>query len=243
LLVSVICPTFERHRFHPALYAQFHAQQWDELELLVLDDTPAPSPFFTALRDPRVRYFHSEKRRSVGAKRNALVGAARGEVIVAFDDDDHYAPAYVPHMVRALGDAALVKLDGWYGYAVPHDTFFYWDTTRNLPQHFEVRAAGVRVVRTDGFAESFISTNRDGFGFSYVFRRDAAQAHPFPKQNFGEDEPFVRSLREAGRRCGPSPTPSASCSTCCTAAIYRRSTRSIGCLRTFGKPCSRVRKR
>ena len=58
-MVSVLCPTsFARHWCHETLYRVFDHQTYPKKELLVLDTGPAPSPFFTACEDPRVRYWH-----------------------------------------------------------------------------------------------------------------------------------------------------------------------------------------
>ena len=45
--VSVLAPTYQREQYLPALYTLFQAQTYPDLELLVLDDSPQPSPFFT----------------------------------------------------------------------------------------------------------------------------------------------------------------------------------------------------
>ena len=58
-LVSVLCPTtFERHWAHSSLYRCFDSQTHPCKELIVLDTGASPSPFFSALDDPRVHYTH-----------------------------------------------------------------------------------------------------------------------------------------------------------------------------------------
>jgi glycosyltransferase involved in cell wall biosynthesis len=198
--VSVITPTFGRARFHPALHAMFAAQRHAAIELLVDDDSPAPSAYFASLSDPRVHYIHSPVRASIGAKRNRLVERARGAVIVAFDDDDYYAPHYVPTMLAALGDADLVKLAGWYAYSVPERTLYYWDTSSHHAVHFKVGNGPVAEVSSARFAPGALQRNLDGYGFSYVFRRTAFEHARFPDLNFGEDLAFVAALRAAGAR-------------------------------------------
>jgi glycosyltransferase involved in cell wall biosynthesis len=198
--VSVITPTFGRQRFHPALHAMFAAQQHDAIELLVDDDSPSPSPYFAQLSDPRVRYTHSPVRASIGAKRNRLIERARGAVIVAFDDDDYYAPHYVPTMLAALGNADLVKLAGWYVYSVPERTLYYWDTSAHDAVHFKVGNGPAAEVSSSRFALDALQRNLDGYGFSYVFRRAAFERARFPDLNFGEDFAFVAALRSTGAR-------------------------------------------
>lgn len=198
--VSVITPTFGRERFHPALHAMFTAQRYEAIELLVDDDSPAPSAYFTRIADPRVRYAHSPVRASIGAKRNRLIERARGAVIVAFDDDDYYAPHYVPTMLAALGNADLVKLAGWYVYSVPERTLYYWDTSAHAAVHFKVGNGPAAEVSSSRFPPGALARNLDGYGFSYVFRRAAFERARFPDLNFGEDFAFVEALRRVGAR-------------------------------------------
>src|SRR3954471_5913053 len=106
--VSVVTPTFGREKYLPGLLACFAAQTHTDRELLILDDSPAPSTFFGGLADSRVRYVHSKERLTIGEKRNRLVEMATGEVIASFDDDDYYAPGYLTAMLDGLGDADLV---------------------------------------------------------------------------------------------------------------------------------------
>ena len=58
-LVSVLSPTtMDRHWSHANLYHCFQQQTWPNKELVVLDTGERPSPFFSSLTDPRVRYTH-----------------------------------------------------------------------------------------------------------------------------------------------------------------------------------------
>ena len=199
--ISVITPTFGRERFLPNLYRCFAEQTHEPRELLVYDDSPAPSPFFAALSDARVRYLHAPARLTIGEKRNRLIELAHGDVIAQFDDDDHYAPGYLAAMGAALGGADLVKLSGWFALSIPDDAFFFWDTAHNHALHYKVGDGALGFVTSGQFKPDFAARNVDGYGFSYVFRRavvDRLGATAFPAQNFGEDLPFVRALRAAG---------------------------------------------
>jgi glycosyltransferase involved in cell wall biosynthesis len=198
--VSVVTPTYNRERFLPAFYTMFCAQDYPAIELLVADDSPAPSAFFSSLRDERVRYLHLTSRISIGEKRNRLIEASSGEIIVSFDDDDYYAPGYIAGMVRALGDADMVKLVGWYIYSVPEIATFFWDTEVNHPAHFKVGNGPTTLVSAQRFVPDFIEKNRDGYGFSYVLRRSVFETLRFPDQNFGEDLALAKALRDDGRR-------------------------------------------
>jgi glycosyltransferase involved in cell wall biosynthesis len=196
--VSVITPTFGRERFLPSLYRCFEAQTHTDRELLVWDDSPTGSEFFGALGDPRVSYRHDPGRLTIGEKRNRLIEGARGDIIAFFDDDDYYAPDYLAAMLDALGDAALVKLSGWFALSIPDDAFFFWDTAQNHPLHYKVGEGAVALVSSAQFKSDFVAKNVDGYGFSYLFRRRAFGLARFAAKSFGEDLPFVAALRGAG---------------------------------------------
>ena len=190
-LVSVIVPTFRRPDYLPLIHACFQAQTYPNLELLVHDDSEVPS---TALQNiPNVRCFHSPTRLSIGQKRNFLAREARGSILVHFDDDDYYAPNYVAHMVAQLGDAAVTKLSGWYTYGVTQQTFAYWDTAQSSQVHFLVES-GQPLTPVHG--QPVNEANRLGYGFSYVYRKSAWQAEPFPDQDFGEDYAWMRAIAQ-----------------------------------------------
>ena len=199
--VSVITPTYGRERYLPSLFHCFDQQTHADRELLVYDDSPTPSRFFTGLADDRVTYRYQPARLTIGEKRNRLIDQAHGDVVAFFDDDDCYAPEYLAAMLAALGDAALVKLSGWFALSIPDDAFFFWDTAQNHALHYKVGDGALGFVTSGQFKPDFAARNVDGYGFSYVFRRavvDRLGATAFPAQNFGEDLPFVRALRAAG---------------------------------------------
>jgi glycosyltransferase involved in cell wall biosynthesis len=198
--ISIITPTHGREKFLPGLYRCFAEQTHADCELLIHDDSPAPSPFLGALRDPRVRYQHAAQKLTVGEKRNLLIEQAQGELIAFFDDDDFYRPNYLETMLRLLGDADLVKLVGWFALSVPDDALFFWDTTVNHALHFKVGEGAVSLVSSAQFKPDFRAKNSDGYGFSYLFARSVWGAARFPHQNFAEDLAFLGDLRAQGRR-------------------------------------------
>lgn len=107
--VSIVTPTYNRRKFIPQCVAGIRAQSYplDRIEWLVYDDGTdtiadllAPeSPLIAGLR---VRYFSSDKKLNIGAKRNFLNDQAAGEIIVTMDDDDYYSPDRVQHAVQTL---------------------------------------------------------------------------------------------------------------------------------------------
>jgi glycosyltransferase involved in cell wall biosynthesis len=197
--ISIITPTYGRERYLPGLYRNFSEQTYPERELLIHDDSPERSSFFTALRDERVSYVHSAARVSVGEKRNQLIERATGDLIAFFDDDDFYAPGYLAAMAAVLGGADLAKLSGWFALSLPDDAFFFWDTAQHHPLHHKVGEGAITFVASTQFKPDFAAKNVDGYGFSYLFRRRVFGGPVrFPDKSFGEDLPFVQALRAAG---------------------------------------------
>lgn len=175
--VSIVTPTYGRERFLALAHRTVAAQTYSDFEWLVLDDSPAPSAYMQSLSDPRIRYRHTGERMKVGRKRNELVAATTGDIVVHFDDDDYYAPTYVERMARRLESGYdFVKLSGWYLYTVAQGAAAYWDTRRS------------------------VEANRFGYGFSYAYRRSVWERTPFPEDvHGGEDYPFARAARAAFR--------------------------------------------
>ncbi|ASV98140.1 glycosyltransferase family 2 protein [Paraburkholderia aromaticivorans] len=212
-LVSIITPTAHREALLPAI-ARCVLSQQVEWEWLVLDDSPEPSACMRALasQDERIRYFHSPVRMSIGAKRNHLLGEARGSVIAHFDDDDHYAPHYLAHMIGTMQDngADLIKLSGFFMYA-PHTRFFgYMDLNAKVGLHYELSGRSVSHIEFHEkmqIGADFILF----YGFSYVYDAALAAVSAFDDIDLYEDERFIRRVVDAGRKVIAVDDPRASC--------------------------------
>ena len=125
-------------------------------------------------------------------------------------------------MAAALGDADLVKLSGWFALSVPDDAFFFWDTAQHQPLHYKVGEGAITFVTSGQFKPDFAAKNVDGYGFSYLFRRDV-----FGAQRASPTRASARTCRSwrpfapAAARCATSRTTPASSCTCCTTATAR----------------------
>jgi len=180
--VSVVCPTTDaRHVFHDQLWAVFDAQTWPDKELIVVETyKDKPSPFFSkkAKLDDRIIYvtFQVTKDQdwSIGLKRNMCTHLASGLIIANFDDDDLYAPGYIPTMVA---DMVKQKSD-----AITLSTYYIFDASCGKFGWTDQRYASEDV--------------RYGYGFSYVFFRPPALKDQFPNQNMGEDYHFFNRIRK-----------------------------------------------
>lgn len=196
-LVSVLTPSWAREDFLPLCHARVMSQTHPEIEWLVFDDSPSPSAYLQPLAGPRLTYFHSSSRHAVGEKRNFLAEHAKGEIIVHFDDDDFYAPAYVERMVARLEEGAdFATLSGWFLYSTLLGSFGWWDTARGGAHHRWGRT-GRRYIDAPDSPPS--EDNLLGYGFSYAYRRHVWEALRFPPVNACEDAPFARAARERFR--------------------------------------------
>jgi len=177
-LISVICPTFNRPDMHASLYEIYIDQDYPLKELWILDDSPTPSPLFSACKDSDVHYVHTTQRRTIGAKRNLLILLSAGSVIAHFDDDDWYAPNYLTRMLQTLKseDADFVKLAKWREHRLHDDHRRTFDTQAHRHKHPDMW----------------------GFGFTYMYRRYAATRAGFPHTSAGEDYAFLTTLQAAG---------------------------------------------
>jgi glycosyltransferase involved in cell wall biosynthesis len=115
--VSVITPTYNRRTFIPTLIQCFLAQTYpkDRMEWIVLDDGSDPVlDIFEAHKAalPMLRYIREEEKRTIGYKRNRLNTEAKGDILVAMDDDDYYPPERVAHVVTKFRQFPKVELAG-----------------------------------------------------------------------------------------------------------------------------------
>jgi O-antigen biosynthesis protein len=100
-LVSCIMPTANRRAFVAQALRTFAAQDYPQRELIVVDDgRDAVADLMPP--DERIRYLRLPARRTVGAKRNLACEAARGEIVVHWDDDDWSAPRRLAYQVDGL---------------------------------------------------------------------------------------------------------------------------------------------
>ena len=81
------------------------------MEWIILDDgTDKVEDLFAPLIN--VSYFATDKKLTIGAKRNRLNKLARGDIIVCMDDDDYYPPDRVIHAVTSLQENPGCKIAG-----------------------------------------------------------------------------------------------------------------------------------
>jgi len=103
--VSILTPTYNRRKFIPLAIQMFKNQTYpqDRMEWVILDDgTDKVGDVFAASGLKNVRYYPLDTKLPIGAKRNRVNELARGDICVAWDDDDFYPPDRVKNAVRKL---------------------------------------------------------------------------------------------------------------------------------------------
>jgi O-antigen biosynthesis protein len=178
-LVTCVMVTRGRPAFVRQSIAYFRAQDYPHRELVIVHedeaDLPDPMP-----GDPRVRCLRVAPGSTVGAKRDAGAGEARGELIAHWDDDDWYAPARLRCQVAPIlaGAADITGLRAHRFFEL--DAWRLWTCSRAL------------------HARMFIEDVAAG---TLVYRR-ALWGRParYPATNLREDADFLVAAMRAGAR-------------------------------------------
>jgi glycosyltransferase involved in cell wall biosynthesis len=113
--VSVLTPTANRRKFIPAAITCFKNQTYPQnrMEWIVLDDgTDKVKDLFDAAGLTNVRYITlpEGEKLPIGAKRNRLNDLAKGDICVAWDDDDYYPPDRIRKSVTKLRSAPAQRV-------------------------------------------------------------------------------------------------------------------------------------
>ncbi|MEO8487231.1 MAG: glycosyltransferase [Betaproteobacteria bacterium] len=105
-LVSVVIPTFRRRELLQCAVRSALAQDYANLEILVVaDHDPGIEGIVGAFADePRVGVFDLERNHGAGGAepRNAAIGLAKGDLIAYLDDDNAWAADHVSSVVAAM---------------------------------------------------------------------------------------------------------------------------------------------
>ena len=115
--VSILTPTYNRRKFINAAIAMYKAQTYpkDRMEWIIIDDgTDKVADLFAQASKtiPNIRYFSLSEKLLIGQKRNLLNDKAKGDIMIAMDDDDYYPPERVAHVVTRFIQQPSVQLAG-----------------------------------------------------------------------------------------------------------------------------------
>lgn len=100
-LVSCIMPTYNRRPFVPQAIQYFLRQDYPNRELIIVDDGTDPIADLVPA-DERISYIRQPPKSMLGNKRNLACGAAHGEIILHWDDDDWMADWRVTYQTQTL---------------------------------------------------------------------------------------------------------------------------------------------
>lgn len=163
-------PTADRTHFVPRALECFHSQDYENRELVVIDDgVSAVQALLTG--DSRICYIQIPGKAALGAKRNRACQEARGEIIVHWDDDDWMASWRLSYQVDALlaGRADVCGLR----------QLLFCDPANQKAWRYTYPAASRFWVA----------------GGTLCYRKSFWRQNPFPPINVGEDARFVWSSR------------------------------------------------
>jgi predicted O-methyltransferase YrrM len=172
-LVSCIMPTADRRAFVPQAIRYFWRQDYENRELIILDDGADPVNDL-ARGDARIRYVRLDAKQTLGAKYNLAGEHARGEILVHWDDDDWMADWRLSYQVEKQ---LLNPRDALSGLA----RLLYYDPNAVNAWEYIYPAADRPWVA----------------GATFCYFRDFCEERRFPELNEGADTVFVWGLRDA----------------------------------------------
>ena len=172
-LVSCIMPTRDRRRFVPQAVTYFLRQTYPRKELIVVDDG-ADGVGDLLPQHPSFRYVRLDQPRSIGVKRNLAIGAAAGDIVMHWDDDDWHGEHRIAHQVGPLlaGTAAVTGVRT--GYMLDVGDVSFW------------------TCRDDLHARMFYA-NVHGGTIAYL-KQVWERVARFPDSSLAEDAAFLKAV-------------------------------------------------
>ncbi|HZZ70382.1 MAG TPA: glycosyltransferase [Phenylobacterium sp.] len=178
-LISCVMPTRGRPRFVAQAIEYFRRQDYPNRELVIVYEGDGDLP--AGIEEPSVRLLRTAQA-SIGGKREVGTAAAKGEIVVHWDDDDWYGP-------QRLSRQAAPILCGVADITGLNDILFM------AMQRGEFWLAG-----PDLFRRMFVE---DVSGGTLMFRKAAwRRSGPYPATSLREDADFmVKAMRDGARLC------------------------------------------
>ncbi len=143
--------TKNRHHFLPLIQRCVKHQNFENLERLKLDDSNEPFKPFETKMSSNIKYIYSDKKITIGEKRNIVVSEAKGDIIINFDDDDYNSPNYVSHIVSIVEQNGFdfLNLRGFFLHHSISDKYVCWDLSKQNGLHFEFGPNDLKSVMFD----------------------------------------------------------------------------------------------
>src|SRR3954451_9083207 len=98
--VSICIPAYGRQRELREAIESVLAQYFEDLEVIVGDDSGDLGDVVRAVGDPRIDYRRNERRLGMAANWTSVMDRGRGEVIGLRRDDDRLLPGFVSRVVE-----------------------------------------------------------------------------------------------------------------------------------------------
>lgn len=171
-LVSCLMPTCNRRTLVPKAIDYFLRQDYPNRELIVMDDG-SDSVEHLIPSHPAIRYIRLNQRRSMGAKHNMCCDAAKGEIILHWDDDDWMSPQRISYQVQQLNAMGGPGLSGL------SRLLFYEPCTRRAWEYVYPASQTPWVA-----------------GGTFCYRKELWQQKRFEDISEGADTRFVWGLRD-----------------------------------------------
>ena len=112
--ITILCPTWQRHKFLPLFAMNLKLQDYPHNKLKVIIDDDGDEKF---IRDEKelnelkqhihpiqLKYINDKPRRTIGKKRNDLIKEADTKIVCFMDDDDCYLSTYISHSYQVMKD-------------------------------------------------------------------------------------------------------------------------------------------
>ena len=197
-LVSVLVPFYNSERYLPGALVQLAALDYPRLEFVFVDDGSTDSSASLvsewALGRPTARLIRHETNRGIGAARNTLIGAARGEFVWFADADDKWRPYFVTELVSLCqqrdADVAIAS----------------FITTSDSGRLLRTKRYAGQVVCGAVIAPLIYREDVEGQLWNKLIRRSLFGDRPFPKLRLREDIVALVPALSRARRIVFSPT-------------------------------------
>lgn len=189
-LISIVTPTFNRPQFLNLVLECVLSQSYQNIEWIILDDSPSPNLNFKNKLGGNMKYIYSEKKLTVGEKRNQLIQASSGDFVIHFDDDDFYNKDYIQTLVDEAEsrNADFIIMSGFYCLHLDKKILGYYKTHVKKGVAYKFFKEGIQPLLLDKQNIPWIHLC---FGWAYFFKKEVWKKSPFQSVNVFEDRAFV----------------------------------------------------
>ncbi len=178
MLITAICPTYNRASWISLAIQSFLAQTFTDSELVILDNGSDYTESLIPVH-PRIRY---EKvpgpRLRTGAIRNLCCERAQGEVICHFDDDDWSSPERIASQIEQMKQSGKPFI----GY----HRISFWNAAQDSKPPKDR-------------AHQYLGDQPYACGTSQMYLKSYWEKNRFQNSSIGEDSDFSTRAKAAGQ--------------------------------------------